>query len=99
MAPRFQSDVGQDGVVVTVVEKSFFGKEAPLVRAVWRRTPAFRAAVRALEDLVERGAATASDVEVHLPSEAAVALAPEVADCIGLPPLAPLGLTIALDSR
>jgi superfamily II DNA or RNA helicase len=55
--------------------------------------------VRALEDLVERGEATASDVCVSLSSEAAAALAPETADAIGLPPLAPLGLAVALDSR
>jgi superfamily II DNA or RNA helicase len=99
MAPRFRSDVTPDGVRVTVVDKSFFGRETPLARTAWGRTPAFRPAVRALEDLVERGAGTATDVDVRLSSETAAALAPDVADRIGLPPLAPLGLTLALDSR
>ncbi len=99
MAPRFCCDVGHDGVRISVVEKSFFGREAPLARSAWRRTPAFRPAVRALEDLVERGAATATGVEVRLPSATAAALAPGIADCIGLPPLAPLGLSVTLDSR
>src|SRR5579871_173097 len=98
MAPRFRSDIGQDGVCVSVVDKSFFGRETPLSRTVWGRTLAFRPAVRILEDLVERGAATATDAEVRLSSETAAALAPEIADRIGLPPLAPLGLAVALDS-
>src|SRR6516164_8733167 len=98
MAPRIRSDVTPDGVRVTVVDKSFFGRETPLARTAWGRTPAFRPAVRALEDTVERGAATATDVDVRLSSETAAALAPDVADRIGLPPLAPLGLTLALDS-
>jgi superfamily II DNA or RNA helicase len=99
MAPRFRSHVTPDGVGVSVVEKSLFGRDAPLSRAAWGRTPAFRPAVRALEDLVERGEATASDVCVCLSCETAAALTPEVADAIGLPPLAPLGLAVALDSR
>jgi superfamily II DNA or RNA helicase len=99
MAPLFRSDVRQDRVCITVSEKPLFGKETPIERKTWARSPKFRPAVRALEDLVERGAATATDFEVHLSSETAAALAPEVADCIGLPPLAPLGLTVALDSR
>jgi superfamily II DNA or RNA helicase len=99
MAPRFRSDVRPDGVRISVVEKSFFGKETPLPRAVWGRTPAFRPAVRVLEDLVDRGAAAATDAEIHLSSEAAAALPPDVADGIRLPPLAPLGLAVALDSR
>jgi superfamily II DNA or RNA helicase len=99
MAPRFRSHITPDGVGVSVVEKSLFGREAPLSRAAWGLTPAFRPAVRALDDLVERGAATASDVCVSMSSEAAAALAPEVAAAIELPPLAPLGLAVALDSR
>jgi superfamily II DNA or RNA helicase len=99
MAARFRSDVGHDGVRIIVVEKSFFGRETPVTRSAWGKTPAFRPAVRALADLVERGDAIATDVEVRLSSEAAAALAPDVADGIGLPPLAPLGLAIALDSR
>jgi superfamily II DNA or RNA helicase len=99
MAPRFRSDAGQDGLRVTVVEKSFLGRENSLPRTAWGRTPAFRPAIRALEDLVDRGAATATGLEIHLPSETAAALAPEVADRIGLPPLTPLGLSVALDSR
>jgi superfamily II DNA or RNA helicase len=99
MAPRFRSHVTPDGVGVSVIEKSLLGREAPLSRTAWTRTPAFRPAVRALEDLVERGEAAASDVCVSLSSESAAALAPEVADAIGLPPLAPLGLAVALDSR
>jgi superfamily II DNA or RNA helicase len=99
MAPRFRSDVTQDGVQVTVADKSFFGRENPLPRTAWGRTPAFRPAVRTLEDLVERGAATATNSEIHLSSETAAALGPEAADRIGLPPLAPLGLGVALDSR
>lgn len=91
--------IEQNGVCVTVSERSLFGKETPLERKTWARSPKFRPAVRALEDLVERGAGTATDFEVRLSSEAAAALAPEVADCIGMPPLAPLGLTVALDSR
>lgn len=99
MAPRFRSEIAGDGVRVTVSEKSLFGRETPLERRAWARAPKLRPAVRALEDLVERGIATASDFDVHLSSETAAALAPEVADCIGLPPLVPLGLTVALDSR
>jgi superfamily II DNA or RNA helicase len=99
MAPRFRSDIAPDGVCVSVVDKAFFGRETPLSRTAWGRTPAFRPAVRVLEDLVERGAATATDAEVHLSSDAAAALAPEIADCIRLPPLAPLGLSVALDGR
>src|SRR5215475_7581034 len=99
MAPRFRSDIGQDGVRVTVADKSFLGRENPLPRKAWGRTPAFRAAIRALEDLVDRGAATATDREIHVSSETAAALAPEVADRIGLPPLARLRLSVALDSR
>ena len=99
MAPRFRCDISEDGVRVCAVEKSFFGREIPLTRKAWGRTPALRPAVRALEDLVERGAATATDVEVRVPSKAAAALVPEVADAIGLPPLAPLGLAVTLDSR
>jgi superfamily II DNA or RNA helicase len=99
MAPQFRSDIGHEGVRVTIVEKSFFGKEAPLARRVWGRISAFRRAVRTLEELVEQGVASATDVEIRLPSETAAALAPEVADRIRLPPLAPLGLSVALDSR
>ena len=99
MAPRFRSDVGLDGVRVTVADKSFFGRESPLRRAAWGRTPAFRPAIRALEDLVDRGAATASSHDIHVSSETAAAIAPDVADRIGLPPLAPLCLSVALDSR
>jgi superfamily II DNA or RNA helicase len=99
MAPRFRSDIGQDGVRVTVADKSFLGRENPLPRKAWGRTPAFRAAIRALEDLVDRGAATAADREIHVSSETAASLAPEVADRIGLPPLARLRLIVALDSR
>lgn len=99
MAPRFRCVVHEDGVCVCVVDKAFFGREIPLSRKAWGRTAAFRPAMRALEDLVERGAATATDVEVRIPAKAAAALAPEVADAIGLPPLAPLGLSVALDSR
>ena len=99
MARQFRSDVAQDSVCVSVTEKSLLGKTTPVQRRSWGQTPAFRSAVRALEDLIDRGAATANDFEVRLPSETAAALAPEVADRIGLPPLAPLGLAVALDSR
>jgi superfamily II DNA or RNA helicase len=99
MAPRFRSNVAQDGIRVTVSEKSLFGVETPLERKTWARMPKFRPAVRTLEDLVEQGTAIATDSEIRLSSETAAALATEVADCIGLPPLTPLGLTVALDSR
>src|SRR5579864_218127 len=99
MAPHFRSDAAQDGVRVTVADKSFFGRENPLPRTAWGRTPAFRPTIRVLEDLVDRGAATATGHDIHVSSEAAAALAADIADRIGLPPLAPLGLSVALDSR
>ena len=99
MSPRFRCEVAASGLRVFVVERSFFGRELATSRRTWGRTAALRPAVRALEDLVERGEAAAGDAEVRIPSMTAAALAPEVADRLGLPPLAPLGLDVTLEGR
>jgi superfamily II DNA or RNA helicase len=99
MAARFKVSIEADSVRIAVLEKPLLGKEATVARAVWRHIPAFRPVSRAFEELIDLGAATGTDYEVHLSSQNAAALAPAIAECIRLPPLAALGLAVALEDR
>ncbi|MGJ4896682.1 MULTISPECIES: DEAD/DEAH box helicase [unclassified Bradyrhizobium] len=99
MAARFRSRIDLNGIHVSLVHASIFGKKSPIRYADWDDIANDRRVLRNVKDLVEDGAATATDTEVLLPSVVAATLSPEIADGIGLPPLVPLGLAVALDGR
>jgi superfamily II DNA or RNA helicase len=99
MAVHFRSRIDRDGVHVSLVPASLFGGKSPVPYAHWDDAAKDRRPLRAIKQLIDDGAAMAADTEVLLPSEVAATLNPETADGIGLPPLVPLGLAVALDGR
>lgn len=99
MAIRFEARVEPDAVEIRLL-KSFLGfGPKPVPRAEWPNAGAPRAVCRALDALLDRGEATATADAVRLPIAAAAALTAEIADAVGLPPLAELGLAVALEGR
>jgi superfamily II DNA or RNA helicase len=99
MAVDFRSAVDAGGVRVTAVEGRLLRGARILPRAEWATLPRLRPAVRALEALVVAGRADATDTEVVLPAAEAVALSPEIADLINLPPLAAVSLRLGFEGR
>src|SRR5262249_2319338 len=99
MTARFHATVNAEGVSIALLEKSLLGNVRHLPLAQWGRLPAHRSVAYVLHALIAEGKASATDTEVKLPSVVAAALHDEVAEQIDLPPLAPLGLSVALDGR
>lgn len=99
MAIRFEARVEPDAVEIRLL-KSFLGfGPKPVPRAEWPNAEALRAVCRALDALLDRGEAAATEESIRLPIAIAAALPAEIADAVGLPPLAELGLAVALEGR
>jgi hypothetical protein len=98
VAIAFKSAIAAEGIRVTLVETGFLRGATPTPRRFWG-TRADRLALRAIGTLIDDGPAISSDVDVFIPSTAAAELSVEAADRLGLPPLARLGLAVALENR
>jgi superfamily II DNA or RNA helicase len=75
----------------------FLGRKE-LPRSEWAKH-ADRVTLRALDALIDAGAARESDNDLFIPSDAAVRVPGNIADRLDFPPIAGLGLTIALEDR
>jgi len=99
MASLFRSKIEADVVEVRLFEKRLLGRSEPLPFSDWSRDFANRRVAEALKVFVENSVAEMDDFGIRLSSEAAASLDHTIAERIGFPPLARLGLAVALEGR